>query len=443
MKHTAAVRFVAWVLMLLLPLSTVLSVCGETADEPDLSEAQAVYLYHMESASLILAKNEQQTLPAGSTVKVLSGLLLCELLADRSDEAVLITSEMLYGVQGFHYGLRAGEIYTVEELLYLAVCASYNDAYQALAVLSCDTTEDFLTQMRAKAVALGAQNAYFGDVCGVDDSSSVSADELARIALAATQNELFMKISATQKYDCQGHWLYNRNALISAKTTASYYNGKCRGMSAGSTDRAGNCVVTLAKKDGDSYLCIVLGGKETEDTQFGYRIANRVIDWVYDTYTYMNIITPDTVICSIPVESSDLTEEVEVRTDQTVSWRLPAGSTIGTDITYSIRLLSPTLEAPVTEGTFVGYVSVIYKGEILTTVRLYTAGTAERSALIDSFLGIRRLTQNRAVLAGIIFFIVALLSWLIAEYVLAKRRKNRWKKYFDKKAEFSNDLFKK
>ncbi len=443
MKHFSAVRFLACVLLLLMLLPLfLLPVHAEAAEEPSLAEAQGVYLYHVESASVILSKNEQQTLPAGSTVKVLSGLVLCELLANRLDEAVMITSDMLLGVQGFHYGLRAGEIYTVEELLYLAVCASYNDAYSALAVLSCDTTDDFLEKMRTKASALGIQNAYFGDVCGVDDNSGISVNELALIAMEATRNELFMKISSTQRYSCQGHWIYNRNALISSKATASYYNGKCRGMSAGSTDRAGNCVVTLAEQDGDSYLCIVLGGKETEDTQFGYRIANRIIDWVYDTYTYMNIITPDTVICSIPVESSDLTSEVEVRTDKAVLWRLPAGSEIGKDITYSIRLLSPSLEAPVTEGTFVGYASVIYKGEILTTVRLYTAGTVERSALIDSFLGIQRWMQNRAVLAGVIFFIVSLLSWLIAEYVMAKRRKNKWNKYFGKKADFSSDLFK-
>lgn len=443
MKHAPAVRLLACALLLFLTVPLLLlPVCGETADEPDLAEAQGVYLYHLESASVILSKNEQQTLPAGSTVKVLSGLVLCELLANRLDEAVLLTSDMLRGVQGYHYGLRAGEIYTVEELLYLAVCASYNDAYQALAVLSCDTSEDFLLKMREKAVALGAQNAYFSDVCGVDDGSGISIHELSLIAMEAAQNTLFMKISSTQAYNCQDHRIYNRNALISAKTTASYYNSKCRGMSAGSTDRAGNCVVTLAEQDGERYLCIVLGGKETEETQFGYRIANRIIDWVYDTYTYMNIITPDTVLCSIPVEASDLTSELEVRTDQTVLWRLPAGSEIGKDITYSIRLLSPSLEAPVTEGTFVGYASIIYKGEILTTVRLYTVGAAERSALINSFLSIQRLTQNRAFLAGSLFFAISLVTCLTVEYVLAKRRKNRWNKYFSKKTEFSSDLFK-
>ncbi len=441
MRLSPALRFFVLLLALLMCVLP-LPVCGEAADEPSLAEAQGVYLYHIESASVILSKNEHQTMPAGSTVKVLSGLVLCELFAQRLDEAVLITPDMVRGVQGFHYGLRAGEIYTVEELLYLAVCASYNDAYQALAVLSCTTLEDFLWKMQEKASVLGVQNAHFSDACGVDDGSNISVNELALIAMAACENALFMEISSAQKYSCQGRWIYNRNALISSRTTASYYNSKCHGMSAGSTDRAGNCVVTLAKKEGDSYLCIVLGGEETEETQFGYRIANRIIDWVYQTYTYMDIITPVQVICSIPVEVSDLTTEVEVRTDKAVSWRLPAGSEIGTDITYSIRLLSPTLEAPVTEGTFVGYASIIYKGEILTTVRLYTAGTAERSSIIDSLLSIQRLTKNRAALAGLIFFLVSLLAWIIAEYVITRRRKNRWNKYFSQKIELPTDLFK-
>jgi D-alanyl-D-alanine carboxypeptidase len=204
-------------------------------------------------------------------------------------------------------------------------------------------------------------------------------------------------------------------------------------MNAGTTDRAGNCVVTLAQEDGQTYLCIVLGGMEAENVNYGYSITNRLINWVYSTYSYMEVISPDTVVCTVPVTVSDMVKEIEVKTTESLSCRLPAGLVLGEDITYSIRLLHTILEAPVTEGTFMGYVAILYDGRVLGTVPLYTAGNVERSNIISSLMSIQSLTQNRKILSGSIFFLVVLVTWIITENVIAARRRHKWDKYFSRK----------
>ena len=75
---------------------------------PDLSNASAVYFYHLESQQLMEAKNEAQRLPAGTSVRLLSGLILCEQLEGRMSEWVEIHEEMLRECKNsYRYGIEA------------------------------------------------------------------------------------------------------------------------------------------------------------------------------------------------------------------------------------------------------------------------------------------------------------------------------------------------
>ena len=117
-------------------------------------------------------------------------------------------------------------------------------------------------------------------------------------------------------------------------------------MNAGSTTRDGNCVVTFAKQNDQTYVCVVMGGKETDGIEFGYRIANRVVDWVFNAYTYMQILTPNTKICTVDVTVSDTVDSLDVIVKDSLHAFLPKGLEIGKDITYSIRLTKPNSRLP-------------------------------------------------------------------------------------------------
>ena len=435
-------RNLARFLLLLLSAVTLFSCIPANAEEvtlPSVDEATAVYFYHMESGSLICSKNTDTQISAGSAVKVLAGLIACEQLESRLQESISVTSDMVANSSGYRLKLEAGDVLTVEQLLYAAICGSYNDAYDVLSFVLADSKSEFAEQMNTRARELGAKSTTCTDPSGIDDSSFTTVSDMAKIALAAYQNELYMKISSTARYaisetsDLAVNTIANRNALIYSGTTTQYYNAKCRGMSAGYTERGGSCVITTATNGKESYLCIVMGAIDTDETNYGYEIANRLIDWVYKTYTYMEVITAETVICKLPVTVSDLTTEVEVKTDTSLSCYLPAGLEIGKEITYSIRLMYTSLEAPVTEGTLVGYVAVLWEGKTLGTVPLYTAGAAERSGFISGLKNIQALTQSRVFCAGAIFFILGLIAWITTEYVIIVRKRHKWDKYFSQK----------
>ena len=114
---------------------------------------------------------------------------------------------------------------------------------------------------------------------------------------------------------------------------------------------------------------------------------------------------------------------------------MPKSIELGKDVTYSIRLTEPQLEAPVQVDQFVGYVAILYEGQILGIAPLYTAGEASRSSLGNGLSAIRSWLENRAVIAGIAFFVIGTATYIIVEYILQRKRHNRWDRYFSDKVE--------
>lgn len=447
-------RVLCWIVLFACVLaSAVFPIRAEDEIEPfpDLSKASAVYLYHLESARCMGSKNETKSLPAGTAVRVLSGLIFCERLSAQLQDAVQITDGMIEGSKGyFGYGMETGEVYTVEQLLYLSICAGYNDAFYTLAyMIGGSDVSAFVEMMNQRATECGAKETLVTDPTGILDSSFTTAADLFSIARVAIENPLYMEISSAALYYLPdtGKPIYNRNALISkAQDNGKYYNGKCRGLSAGFTERGGWSVLTLSENGNDRYICVVLGGAETENgatvEKYGYVLANRMIRWGYDNYRYIEVLTPETVICTMPVKVSDLADTVEIRPQASLSFYLPADAVVGEDVRFNVRLTYEALEAPVEAGMHVGYVAVIYRGEILGTAPIYTAEAAQRSGFVSGLTRIKSLTENRAACAGLIFFAVAMLAWILTEYWIKRARRHKWDRYFSEKIDTSETFLK-
>jgi len=433
-KH-ATLRIICLLVSLLLLLCTLpFSSSAAEITPPSMEEATAVYLKHLESDLVVASKSENFIVGAGSTVKIMSGLLLCEKLNTHTQESITITEELYEAVPKNHgrsLKLAIDETTTIEQLLWAAICGSYNDAYYILAAIASGSVENFKAEMNTRAATMGLKNTVFEDVTGIIDGSRTTATEIAQLALVAYQNPYYMTICDAVYFDYdsshKSQTISNNNKLVSQE--------KYIGMSAGSATRDGNCVVTLAKQNDQTYVCVVMGGKEIDGIEFGYRITNRVVDWVFNTYTYMQILTPDTKICSLDVTVSDTASSVDVVVKDALYAYLPKGLELGKDVVYSIRLTETELEAPVIKDQFVGYVAVLYKGRVLGSAPLYTAGEASRSSIGNGLGAIRSWLENRAVIAGIIFFVVGTTAYIIVEYILQRRRHNRWDRYFSEKVE--------
>ena len=434
---------------LLLFFSLSVPALGAKNDPPSLEKANSVWFYHLETESLVLSKNADANVGAGSSVKIMAGLLFCERLKDRLQEDIYITEEImdqLPSLLGHSLRISAGDMTTVDQLLYAALCGSYNDAFYILGIITAGSIDAFLELMNGRAKELGMVDTGFSDPTGMKSGSRTSAADMAKLMRVAYENDLYMERCNAESFAFSSvkiaKTVYNRNALLCSYETQKYYNKYCNGMSAGSTTADGNCVLTVAKHDRDTYFCIVLGAEESDGTEYGYRVVNNLIRWAVDTYAYIPVISPETKICTLPVTVSDTVTEVSVSTDETVYAWLPKGVEPGTDIKYDLRLLQTSLEAPVKAGDFVGYVAIVYGDRVLGTVKLYADLDAQRSPVGSALKEIQGIMKNRVFVAGMIFFTLAMTAWIVTECLISRHRKHKWDKYFSNKMELGEEILK-
>ncbi len=384
-------------LMILTGLFVPLTCSAGSMESVPLSHAKGVYLYNIENGRTLASKNADALISPGSTVKIMTGLIVCEAVATRLDEKITVTTDMISSVEGRYAGLRAGTSVSVRDLVYMAFCGSYNDAVMILETFVAGSNPAFINLMNSKARSLGMSSTYYTNATGVDnDFQTTSVSDLALLALAAMKNELLMTVTSAIRYETESlskvfdfpnnNWLH---------VSGAYRNPICKGLNAGSTPKAGYSCVTVAEKDGLSYLCIVTGADiDDYNNVYSYIVTNKLINWALDSYGYVDIVRTSDVICEIPVTLSLDVKTVLVVPERTVTMYLPLSTKIGEDVTWVTNLTAESLEAPVSEGSQVGFLTVYIGDEKADTVALVTKTSVTKSQLLSWLDRIREFTKG-------------------------------------------------
>ena len=163
----------------------VSGVSAEKAIVMDASTGRIIYEKSPDSWSLI-----------ASTTKIMTALIVCEQcnVLDR----VKIPKEAV-GIEGSSMYLKAGEVLTVQELLYGLMLCSGNDAAVALAIYCGGSVEGFAQLMNDKARMLGLNNTHFVNPHGLDHPQHYStARDLGLLARYAMNNPLFAMTVSTK-----------------------------------------------------------------------------------------------------------------------------------------------------------------------------------------------------------------------------------------------------
>lgn len=240
----------AWLtaLCLVLPLCWV-SVQAETPS----TSATAAVVYNPDSGEYLYTQNETQTLPMASTTKIMTTLITLE--QPNLEEVFTVDSQAIQ-VEGSSMGLTQGATVSLLDLAKGMLSVSGNDAANAAAVRIAGSITQFAELMNQKAAELGLENTHFVTPSGLhhDDHYTTAAD-LAKLAAAALDNELFVQIcsspTVTATVSGQQRTYKNNNKLLSA------YPG-CIGVKTGFTDEAGRCLVSAARQDGVTLIAVTL-----------------------------------------------------------------------------------------------------------------------------------------------------------------------------------------
>lgn len=404
---------------------------------PFATDGRAACVYDVTHSRFLYRKNPDELLNTSTSAKVMMGLIACEQLSDRLNEKITVTSKMLSGVNGYSMKLKDGEEIRIKDLLYGAICASYNDAAYVLAHVCSGSAEAFVSLMNARAKELGALSTSYTNPLGYPDNAAMvtTLDDTVKIATAAFHNDLYMEICSRVSYSVpktnmsDARSFYNRNFLLSSGSQYNYYNSKCLGMNAGISGEAGGwSVVTAAKDDGADLICIVLGGTEDDSNIYAYDTADRLIDWACAEYGIRTIFEVGDEIGTTDIGLTGFGSQKAVYVAGEQIDLYVAKSALAS-VTYHLTLDSDELTAPIKAGERIGIVNIYCDGELAGSAPVCIKQSYERNNVMLVIKMIGDYTKSRAFLATVVCFVVLLPIALIAKSRRSQQRGGYRRKY--------------
>jgi D-alanyl-D-alanine carboxypeptidase (penicillin-binding protein 5/6) len=374
-------------LLCCLPLSAAYL---EAPDAPDTGYTRAAVMYHLESGTLLYAKNPDMQLYPASTVKLMTAILTAEHFAGALDTTVTVSSSAVRGIAGNYIQLAAGERTTVEALLCAMIIGGANDAANVLAEAVSGSIPDFVALMNDRAHELGCENTCYMNPTGVDeDGAYTTAADTARIAMYASSIDIIAGIAGERSYvmpatnTAPERTIRNRNYFISTAITDQYRRSDIIGLNAGSSKNGGASLVATADNGSYNYLCVVLGASTDSENIYSYTIASDLLDWAYKSYNYSAAISRSDLICEVPVLLSSGADYVVFTPAEDIDFFMPKNFNVLTDVRVDYVIEDEVLTAPVEKGQKNGTVTVYDRtnGEIIGSTDLIAVSNVDRSEL--------------------------------------------------------------
>lgn len=272
-------------------VTAVLFICQifpvQAAEEKGLHALSAV-LMDGETGRVLYGKEEDRARPNASTTKVMTCILALEL--SEGDDYVQVSAKAASQPQT-RLGMKQGQQFYMEDLLYSLMLKSHNDTAVAIAEHIGGSVEDFAGLMNKKAEELGCTDTHFVTPNGLDarDRGGVhhtTARDLALIMAYAIKNETFVRITQTRDHtfsDISGknyYSVHNTNAFLDMET--GVISGKT-----GFTGNAGYCYVCAARQNEKLFIVALLGCGWPGNRNYKWEDTKKLLSYGRENYRYV------------------------------------------------------------------------------------------------------------------------------------------------------------
>jgi len=367
-----------------LIISLVLIMLGLASSASALSavsgDYKSVVLMDARTGEVLFAENEHESLPPASMVKMMTELIVLELIAvgelkSEDDVTVSAKSSKMGGSQVY---LKHGEVFSVYDLLLALAIHSANDAAVALAEHVAGSVDAFVELMNRRALELNMRDTDFHFVHGLppawrQESDSASAYDMALLGreLSRYPEALEWAVSDRVPFRDGAFILTNPNPLV------GNYRG-LEGIKTGFTSQAGYCLTAAATQKGVRLISVVMGASTNEARG---RETTRLLTRGFAAYTKLTLVTAAGDLC-------DETVAIKGGKRKTAPLKFAAPLVIGVQKDRSSEIafrydLPEKIEAPLAAGKVVGRAVAMLDGYTLGSVDLVTAEIVEKGGFWD------------------------------------------------------------
>jgi len=346
--------------------------------------SKSAVLIDGKTGRILYEKNAYEPLPMASTTKIMTCIIALE---NASLNKTITVSSYAASMPQVHLGMKEGEKYYLEDLLYSLMLESHNDTAVAVAEGVSGNVESFLELMNKKAKEIGCSDTLFLTPNGLDktiiDENKVAnihhstAYDMALIMsycinespkckefleITRTNSYTFTDLDSRRTFTCNNH-----NSFLSMMEGA--LTGKT-----GFTNDAGYCYVGALRDDDRDYIVALLGCGWPNNKSYKWSDTKKLMKYGVNGYSNKNIPLP---ICNVTIDVSNGQYDINRSNCSRVVGRyLYENIQIllceHDNITFSIET-EKVIDAPVEKGQILGkikgYVNnyLVYEGDIIAT----------------------------------------------------------------------------
>lgn len=243
--------------------------------------------------------------------------------------------------------------------------ASANDAAYTVANAVGGSADKFVTMMNEKAKELDMTGTTFKNPHGLDeDGHVVTAEDMAKLARYAMQNETFREIVMIQQVDWKGvsyeKPLPTTNKLFSIMPEAT-------GIKTGNSNNAQRTLVASAQKDGRELIGVILGAADESI----FQSMKKILTYGFEHTKIVPVIQKESLETTL-----QFGEDKQVRVVAGEDYSVIQSTDNASIISYQRRLTN--VELPIKKNTQVGVLEILVDGSVVHEVPLIALDDARK-----------------------------------------------------------------
>lgn len=445
-------RTVTFFLITFLILTNTLAF-AETLDIADIDGEAAVLIDEL-TGQVLFEKNMNKKMFPASTTKMLTAIIILE---NHSLDEIVTIDKFSPFAKGKKVYLLEGEKLSIEQLMYILLVESGNDAGSALAIYHSGSIEEFSKVMNEKAKSLGALNSHFTNPHGLHDPDHYStAYDLALIAQYGMQNDMFRTLINTKSYNIpatelqdERNYIRNTNRFLGASDNYKMdYRGKTisvkyeivDGIKTGYTPESGNCLVSTAKIDNQRFISVVLNANGANSRL--YVDSRTLLDYGFENFQRHAFVSEGSFIQTVQLEGAgNIT--VNLVAGESRTKMLPTNIDIAS--IEKVVLIDQGISAPIGENQVLGHLSYLYNNIEIESVPIVSEYAITGDSLISNseFSLIKKDENNQVDYKYYLsIFFKLLISFVIYRTILTtihlRKRKKRLQSKYSESQDYIN-----